>query len=151
MTDGPARSDATVSPPAAPAVRHAGRQRRPTGAPPPLPRKIAVSTTAWLALAAIFVGGAFLVSEQSPWREAADQANTWLLRQLAAVRTPWLTHVANGINAAGLDWPLVIGVALALLIIIFRRWRHLLVFLICLFFLEIAVYLIYFGLSRPRR
>jgi len=150
MTDGPARGDATVSPPAAPAVRHAGRQRRPTGAPPPLPRKIAVSTTAWLALAAIFVGGAFLVSEQSPWREAADQANTWLLRQLAAVRTPWLTHVANGINAAGLDWPLVIGVALALLIIIFRRWRHLLVFLICLFFLEIVVYLIYFGLSRPR-
>jgi len=150
MTDGPSRADTTVSSPAAPAVRHTGRQRRPTGAPPPLPRKIAVSTTAWLALATIFVGGAFLVSEQSPWREAVDQGNTWLLRQLAAVRTPWLTHVANGINAAGLDWPPLIGVALTLLIIIFRRWRHLLVFLLCLFFLEIVAELVYNGLSRPR-
>jgi membrane-associated phospholipid phosphatase len=150
MTEGPARADATVTPPAAPAVRHTGRQRRPTGAPPPLPRRIAVSTTAWLALATIFVGGAFLVSEQSPWREAVDQANTWLLRQLAAVRTPWLTHVANGINAAGLDWPPAIGIVLVLLIIIFRRWRHLLVFLLGLFFLEIVSELIYNGLSRPR-
>jgi len=150
MTDGPARGDTTVSPSTTPAVRHTGRQRRPTGAPPPLPHKIAVSTTAWLALAAIFAGGAFLVSEQSPWREVVDQANTWLLRQLAAVRTPWLTHLANGVNAAGLDWPLVIGVVLVLLIIIFRRWRHLLVFLLCLFFLEIVGTLIYNGLSRPR-
>ena len=33
---------------------------------------------------------------------------------------------------------------------IFRRWRHLLVFLGSLFFLEIVVQWIYFGLTRPR-
>jgi membrane-associated phospholipid phosphatase len=150
MSDGTARADTAVSAAATPAVRRTGRQRRPTGAPPPLPRRIAVTTTAWLALAAILVAGAFLVSERAPWRAAVDQASTWLLRQLAAVRTPWLTHMANGINTAGLDWHPVIGVVVVVLAIVFRRWRHLLVLLLCLFFLEIAGSWIYDGLSRPR-
>jgi membrane-associated phospholipid phosphatase len=150
VSDRTARPDATVSPPAASAVRRTRRQRRPTGAPPPLPRRISVSTTAWLALVAILVTGAFLVSERTPWRAAVDQASTWLLQRLATVRTAWLTDIANGINAAGLDWHPVIGIAVVLLIIVFRRWRHLLVLVLCLFFLEIVGGWIYDGLSRPR-
>src|SRR5215475_6251700 len=110
MSDGGARGETAAGPLAASAVQRTGRQRRPTGAPPPLPRRIAVTTTAWLALAAILVTGAFLVSESAPWRAAVDQANTWMLQQLATVRTPWLTHAANGINTAGLYWHPVIGV-----------------------------------------
>jgi hypothetical protein len=137
--------------PAASAVSRTGRQRRPTGAPPPLPRRITVSTTAWLALAAILVTGAFVASEQAPWRRGVDQADAWLLRQVVAVRTPWLTHLANGINATGLDWAPYVGLAVAVLTIVFRRWRHLLVLLLALFFLEIAAgNVIYSGLSRPR-
>jgi membrane-associated phospholipid phosphatase len=150
MSDGTARADAAVGPSAASTVRRTGRQRRPTGAPPPLPRRIAVTTTAWLALAAISVTGAFLVSERTPWRAALDQLSTRILQQLATVRTPWLTHAANGINTVGLDWAPVIGVVVVLLIMVFRRWRHLLVLLFCLFFLEIVVSWIYDGLSRPR-
>ena len=150
MSDSGAQAETTASPPATPAVRRTKRQRRPTGAPPPLPRRIAVTTTAWVALAAILVTGAFLVFERTPWRAALDRASTWILQQLATIRTPWLTHVANGINAAGLDWSPVIGVVVVLLIMVFRRWRHLLVLLFCLFFLEIAVSWIYNGLSRPR-
>jgi membrane-associated phospholipid phosphatase len=135
---------------AAAAVRRAKRQRRPTGAPPPLPRRIAVSTTAWLVLAAITVTGAFLASELTPWRRVTDQASTWLLRHLAAARTPWLTDLANGINLAGAYWHPVVGVLVALLVIVFRRWRHLLVLMLCLFFLEITVGSIYNVLSRPR-
>jgi membrane-associated phospholipid phosphatase len=149
MSDSGAHAETTV-PPAAAAVRRTRRQRRPTGAPPPLPRRLAVTTTAWVALAAILVTGAFLVSERTPWRAALDRASTWILQQLATIRTPWLTHVANGINAAGLDWSPVIGVVVVLLIMVFRRWRHLFVLLFCLFFLEIAVSGIYNGLSRPR-
>jgi len=113
MSDGTARADIAVGPQAASTVRRTKRQRRPTGAPPPLPRHIAVTTTAWLVLAAILVAGAFLVSGRAPWRAVVDQANTWLLQQLATVRTPWLTHVANGINTAGLYWHPVIGGAAA--------------------------------------
>ena len=61
-------------------VRRTRRQRRPSSTPPPLPRRIGLSTTAWLALAAILVSAAFLVSERTPWQRAGDQASTWLLR-----------------------------------------------------------------------
>ena len=132
------------------AARRTRRRRRPTGAPPPLPRRIGPSTTAWLALAAILVTGAFGVSERTGWQRAGDQASTWLLRQLAAVRTPWLTDLANWINNAVLTWHPAIAVAVVLLVIVFRRWRHLLVFTLCLFFLEIAGGSIYDALSRPR-
>ena len=44
----------------------------------------------------------------------------------------------------------MLGLAVVALTAVFRRWRHLLVFLGSLFFLEIAGTAIYFGLSRPR-
>ena len=141
-------SDATVSPP--PAVRRTRRQRRPTGAPPPLPHRIGPSTTAWVVLAAVIVTGAFLISERTPWRRLDDQVNTWLLRRLAAVRTPWLTDLARWITATAQTWHAWIAVALVLLVVLFRRWRHLLVLSLCLFFLEIVGLAIYDGLSRPR-
>jgi len=98
------------------------------------------------------VAFAFLFSESTPWRRSGDQANTWLLLRLADVRTPWLTDAATGINAAGAGWgSTVLGVSVAVLIMIFRRWRHLAVFLGSLFFTEIvAGQLIYQGLTRPR-
>ena len=131
-------------------VRRTRRQRRPSGAPPPLPRRIGPSTTAWLALAAILVSAAFLVSELTPWQRAGDQASTWLLRQLAAVRTPGLTGPADWISTTGSTWHPAIGVAVLLLVIVFRRWRHLLVFVLCVFFVEIVSGMISGALSRPR-
>jgi membrane-associated phospholipid phosphatase len=74
-----------------------------------------------------------------------------VLRGLAGVRTPWLTDVANGIKVAGSSWGVtVLGLSAVALTMAFRRWRHLLVFLCSLFFLEIIGKWIYFGLSRPR-
>ena len=128
------------------------RQRRPTGAPPPLPHPFSVSTTAWVLVAVVTVAFAFLFSEIAPWRRLSDQADTWVLRQVAEVRTPWLTDAANGINAAGSGWGIIaVGVSVVVLIMVFRRWRHLAVFLGSLFFLEIvAGNWIYGGLTRPR-
>jgi hypothetical protein len=141
-------SDHTVSP--TPGVRRTRRQRRPTGAPPPLPRRITPSTAVWLVLTAIIVTATFLVSANTPWLRIGDHAGTWLLRQLASVRTPWLTDLANWTSDTVLTWHPVIAVAVVLLIIVFRRWRHLLVFTLCLFLLEIAGSWIYNALSRPR-
>jgi membrane-associated phospholipid phosphatase len=127
------------------------RQRRPTGAPPPLPHPLRVTTTAWLVLTAVIVTGAFLISAHTPWLELGDRGNTWFLRLIAAVRTPWLTDVARAIKTAGGGWAVtVLGLSVVALTMIFRRWRHLLVFLGSLFFLEIVAQWIYFGLSRPR-
>ena len=137
--------------PAGTSVRRAGRQRRPTGAPPPLPHPIAVSTTAWLILAIVVLTGAFVVSLHGPSLRVGDHASTWVLNRLASIRTPWLTDVANGIKVAGSSWGVtVIGLTAVALIMAFRRWRHLLVFVSSLFFLEIVGQWIYFALSRPR-
>jgi membrane-associated phospholipid phosphatase len=131
-------------------AQRARRQRRPTGAPPPLPHPIAVSTTAWLLFVVVIVAGAFLISEQTSWLRLGDQANTWFLRVLANVRTPWLTDVANAIKAAGIWGVPVVGLSVVVLTMIFRRWRHLFVFVGSFFFLSIVGEWIYDGLSRPR-
>ena len=143
-----------AAPPASPegsGVQRARRQRRPTGAPPPLPHPIAISTTAWLLLVVVIVAGAFLISERGPWLRLGDGANTWILRLIADVRTPWLTDVADAIKAVGSGWGVtVIGLSVVVLTMIFRRWRHLLVFVGSFFFMEIVGQWIYSGLSRPR-
>ena len=140
---------ATVPPGAA--VRKARRQRRPTGAPPPLPHPVPITTTAWLVLGAVVLAGAFLAAQHTPWLGVDDRASTRVLRLLAGMRTPWLTDVANGINGAGSGWGVTaLGLSVVALTMAFRRWRHLLVFLGGLFVLENAGTPIYFGLSRPR-
>src|SRR4029077_1099857 len=77
--------------------------------------------------------------------------STWVLGWLAGMRTPWLTDVASGINVAGSGWGAT-GSRLSVVAptMAFRRWRHLLVFLGSVLFLEFAGTMIYFGLSRPR-
>ena len=140
----------TTEPPG-PAVPKGRRQRRPTGAPPPLPHPITITTTAWLVLGAVALAGAFLASQHTPWLGLDDRFSTWLLRWLAGMRTPWLTDVASGINGAGSGWgATVLGLSVVALTMAFRRWRHLLVFLGSLLFLEFVGTMIYFGLSRPR-
>jgi membrane-associated phospholipid phosphatase/tRNA A-37 threonylcarbamoyl transferase component Bud32 len=139
-------------PPGSSPTQGTRRQRRPTGTPPPLPHPIAVTTTAWVILAVVIVALAFVFSGITLWSRLGDQANTWVLLRLADARTPWLTDVANGINAAGTGWGItVLGVSIVVLIIIFRRWRHLAVFLVSLAFAEIVGgQLLYLTLTRPR-
>ena len=140
---------ATVPP--GPAARKARRQRRPTGAPPPLPHPVTITTTAWLVLVAIVLAGAFLAAQHTPWLRIDDRFSTWVLRWLAGMRTPWLTDVASGINVAGSGWgATALGLSLVALTMAFRRWRHLLVFLGSVLFLEFFGKSLYFGLSRPR-
>jgi membrane-associated phospholipid phosphatase/tRNA A-37 threonylcarbamoyl transferase component Bud32 len=143
--DGPAgRTPAT-------AAHRTGHHRRPTGAPPPLPHPFALSTAAWLILALAVLAIAFLVSLHSPALRVDDRFSTWVLRLLAEIRTPWLTDIATGIKTAGSGWGVtVIGFSAVALMMVFRRWRHLLVFLCSLFFLEVVGQWIYSALSRPR-
>jgi hypothetical protein len=112
---------------------------------------VTVTTAAWLALAAIVLGAAFVATQHTPWLRIDDRAGTWVLHQLAGIRTPWLTHVARGINVAGAGWGAsVLGLSVVALAMAFRRWRHLLVFVGGLVVLNYAGTWIYFELSRPR-
>ncbi len=136
---------------AEPAVGKARRQRRPTGAPPPLPHPVTISSRTWLVLVAVSLAAAFVAAQRTPWLRADDRAGTWVLRHLAAARTPWLTDVANGINGAGSGLGArLLGLSVVVLAMAFRRWRHLAVFVVGLVFLEVVGELVYYGLSRPR-
>ena len=134
-----------------PAVRPAARRRRPTGAPPPLPHPVSVTTTAWLIAVVVVLAGAIVVSVRAPSLRLDDQANAAVLRVFARARTPWLTSAANGVAAAGSGWgATVAGLSAVVLTVVFRRWRHLLVFVCSLFLLELAMLLVNNGVQRPR-
>ena len=141
----------TASLPPDPAVRRTTRRRRPTGAPPPLPHPVSVTTRAWLILAVVVLAAVIVISLQAPSLRLDNQVNTAVLRFFARARTPWLTDVANGISTAGSGWgATVLGLSAVVLTIAFRRWRHLLVFLCSLFLLELAIQFIAEGMTRPR-
>jgi tRNA A-37 threonylcarbamoyl transferase component Bud32 len=134
-----------------PAVRPAGRRRRPTGAPPPLPHPVSVTTTAWLIAVVVVLAGAIVVSVRAPSLRLDDHVNAAVLRFFARARTPWLTRLAHAVVAAGSGWgATAVGLSAVAATIAFRRWRHLLVFLCSLFVLEIAMLLVNNGVQRPR-
>jgi tRNA A-37 threonylcarbamoyl transferase component Bud32 len=134
-----------------PTVRPPARRRRPTGAPPPLPHPVSVSTRAWLVAVVVVLAGAIVVSVRAPSLRLDDQANAAVLRLFARARTPWLTDAASGIVATGSGWgATVLGLSAVAATVAFRRWRHLLVFVCSLFFLELAMQLITEGVQRPR-
>ena len=144
------RADVASLPPG-PAVARTPRHRRPTGAPPPLPHPVSVTTRAWLVLAVVVLAGVTLISVRAPSLRLDNQVNSAVLRLFARARTPWLTDVANGISAAGTGWAATVaGLSAVVLMIVFRRWRHLLVFLCSLFLLQLATALITSGTTRPR-
>jgi tRNA A-37 threonylcarbamoyl transferase component Bud32 len=140
-----------VSPMPRPAVRRMPGRRRPTGAPPPLPHPVSVTTRAWLVLVVVVLAGVIVISVRAPSLRLDDQVNTAVLRLFARARTPWLTDVADGIYVAGSGWgATLVGLSALVLTMAFRRWRHLLVFLCSLFLLELALQLITVGTTRPR-
>ena len=141
----------TASLPPGPAVARTPRHRRPTGAPPPLPHPVSVTTRAWLVLAVVVLAGVIVISLRAPSLRLDNQVNTAVLRLFARERTPWLTDVANGIYTVGSGWgATLLGLSAVVLTIAFRRWRHLLVFLCSLFLLQFATQSITAGMTRPR-
>ena len=137
--------------PPRPAVRRAPRHRRPTGAPPPLPHPVSVTTRAWLVFAAVVLAGVIVILVRAPSLRLDDQVNAAVLRLFARARTPWLTGIARGISVAGSGWgATAVGLSVVALTMAFRRWRHLLIFVCSLAFLELAGYWINRELMRPR-
>jgi RIO1 family len=132
-------------------IKRTRKQRRPTGAPPPLGRKMGASGRFWLVMIA-FASVVTVLLLQVEWvAHLSDRVETWWLLRLAELRVDWLTPIMRGIKAAGSGWGMtVLGLGLVVALMIFRRWRHLLVFLGSLFAMEIVGANVYGMLARPR-
>jgi hypothetical protein len=111
----------------------AGRRRRPSGAPPPLPRHIERSGLIWLAVAIATAGAAVAVFARGLSRWAVDVTviDDAMTRRVAGFPLPGLTAAARVIAEAGARPATVIaGYALLLALIVARRFRHLLVLVV---------------------
>ena len=105
------------------------RHRRPTGAPPPLPKKIGATGIFRLALVFIVVipGCIWLHVNPGP----LDRFDAAITDAVVSVRTGWLDSVARTLNTFGSRFGLaLISLATFGAVAWFRRWRHLVLFLI---------------------
>ena len=128
MSTSPPR--ASPGAPARQPVGPAGRQRRPSGAPPPLPRHIQRSGLIWLAAAIAAAGAAIAVfaGGLSRWAVDVTVIDDAITRRVAGVPVPGFTAAARVIAEAGAAPAAVIaGYVLLLALIVLRRFRHLLV------------------------
>ncbi|RBY78141.1 hypothetical protein DQ238_13140 [Geodermatophilus sp. TF02-6] len=115
--------------PPAPAIQRVRRRRRPSGEPPPLPRHLNASGKWWLGLSAGVVV-AWTVALVTGGVPAVDLVDTRLLQALAAVRSPGLADVAEAAGVlAGRRALHVLWLANLLVLVVFRRWRHLFVWI----------------------
>jgi tRNA A-37 threonylcarbamoyl transferase component Bud32 len=81
----------------------------------------------------------------------ADRADARFLSWLAGFRVPWLTDLMQAIDGIDSRWPLrVLRWGTILTLIVFRRWRHLLVFLGALIAVEVLAYQMSLIIGRPR-
>jgi membrane-associated phospholipid phosphatase/tRNA A-37 threonylcarbamoyl transferase component Bud32 len=115
--------------PAPPAIAHVHRRRRPSGEPPPLPRHLNASGKWWLGSSAVVVllWGVGAVTGSIA---LVDLVDTRVLQAISEVRSPGLTRVAE--IAGGLATPAgvqAVWLVNMVVLVAFRRWRHLLVWL----------------------
>jgi len=150
---GAAREEHPPPAPAASTATRVRRRRRPSGEPPPLPRQLHTSGKGWLLLIGVAVVAGVLIGNVQQAAVAADVVDHAVLSAFEGIRTPWLTQAAR---AAGvLSNPAPLGMlalwwATLAVLVIWRRWRHLLVCAVALFVVTLGSTVASDLLHRPR-
>ena len=120
-----------------PAVAVVRRRRRPSGDPPPLPRALKRSGRVWLVVGAITAVVWLLTAANTPLRVFADSLDLAILNTVVELRTDVVTSITKAIHALGSDWGArVLRWAVVIVLVVFRRWRHLFAFIGALVLVE---------------
>jgi membrane-associated phospholipid phosphatase/tRNA A-37 threonylcarbamoyl transferase component Bud32 len=129
------RSRSTSAQPLHPTLREAvrsPRRRRPTGAAPPLPYRLQTSGVGWLVAAVVVVGLTVAIFAQGLRGPAVaitvidDAVVGWL----AGLVGPGLVAPLRGLARVASWWVLwTLSYGLVLVLLVLRRWRHLIVWL----------------------
>ena len=124
------RQPIPVPRPAPAAIQRVRRRRRPSGEPPPLPRNLNTSGRWWLGLSGLVVLLWVVVFATDSLR-VVDVIDTRVLQAISRARTPTLTQVAEvaGVLATPVAVKVIWLVNMAVLVA-FRRWRHMFVWLV---------------------
>ena len=111
-----------------------GKVRRPSGEPPPLPRRLEKIDRVWLVVGAIVVViWVLLVLTESAAARAMDRLDRILAEPLLDVRRPTLTSIARDIEDLASPWAIhVLRWTTYAALVVTKRFRHLLVLLAAL-------------------
>jgi tRNA A-37 threonylcarbamoyl transferase component Bud32/membrane-associated phospholipid phosphatase len=134
-------------------VRHSRRRRRPSGAPPPLPRHLETTGVGWLLVAVglVAVFAVSFVTSRHGAAVAVTVADDRVVRWLTGLRSGWLTNAlqvaafpASWLASKILAWSIVIP------LLIFKRFRHLVVYVVALAVTSHVAVVLSVVLKRPR-
>jgi membrane-associated phospholipid phosphatase/tRNA A-37 threonylcarbamoyl transferase component Bud32 len=147
---GPLSAPAAV--PVSPAARW--RRRRPTGEPPPLPRHLQTTGLGWLLAAVALVILSLLVFAAGRYGRGVTLTvvDDWVVERLAALRRPVVTEFMRAVsNLLGTVWTVkVLSWGTLLLLLVFRRLRHLVVAFVSLEVVSAVVIALSEAVRRPR-
>lgn len=126
-------------------------RRRPSGEAPPLPRELGRSGKFWLLIVGYFVVSFIGVLLFGSMARLYERTDTALLRALAEIRSDPLTTVMEGIALLASRWALrALRWSTMAALIVFRRWRHLLVFIAAIIVEEAVSFGLTVFIHRPR-
>ena len=131
-------------------------RRRPSGDPAPLPREpLAGSGKFWLGVAVVIVGVLVVVMAPTTFwladGEWWDRLDQHIIDGVEGVRSPLLTSVARALDSLRNEWFIrVLRWATVVALIVFKRWRHLGVFVGCVLIVQIVATGLSNQLARAR-
>lgn len=127
-----------------------GRRRRPSGEPPPLPRRIDYRTRWYLLLVAL-AAALWLALSVRPALGVITRADLTVLRAIATVRSGPLTRAMLDINVLTSSWTVrLIGWGTIVTLIVFRRFRHLAVYLAVVLAVTVLAAAVSLAIGRMR-
>jgi membrane-associated phospholipid phosphatase/tRNA A-37 threonylcarbamoyl transferase component Bud32 len=139
---------------APPGSRRVRRRRRPTGEPPPLPRHLENTGVGWMAAAVGLVTLTLLVFTAGRYGRGMSLtvADNWVVERLADLRSPGLTSAVKALEALGGSlWTVkVLAWTTLILLVVYKRYRHLVVGLLAFQVVTLMVLLLSAAVRRPR-
>jgi hypothetical protein len=109
--------------------------RRPSGEPPPLPKP-----AWWRRYVYTLIGTIVLGALLAAWYRYVSVPDGGLMRWFADHRTDWLTDVAKVFSwLATQPAILALRVALVIVLVVFKRWRHIAVAVLGFFLMDVVV------------
>jgi tRNA A-37 threonylcarbamoyl transferase component Bud32/membrane-associated phospholipid phosphatase len=137
-----------------PGSRRGRRRRRPTGEPPPLPRHLENTGVGWMVAAVGLIALTLLVFTVGRYGRGISftVVDNWVVQRLAALRTPGLTSFVRGLSGLiGSLWTVkVLAWTTLILLVVYKRYRHLVVGLISFQVVTLLVLGLSAAVRRPR-
>ena len=126
-------------------------RRRPSGEAPPLPRELGRSGKFWLFMAAYLLATVIGVVLFEPLQKSFERWDATILRWFASLRSEPFTDVMETVALLTSRWVIrFLRWSTLAVLIVARRWRHLVVFIAALIVEGVITYALTLGIHRPR-